>query len=123
LIFRSVRSISSSATRRKADGASTERNSVYQTAILNKKGMLCRMSAQDCEYLCNIIKQENMDYEEFMSYAPKDCQPTVITMESRWKDWAKRIGKKVEDLTEEDKKEEAESWDIACNTPCDWMNS
>ena len=64
-----------------------------------------------------------MDLNELMSYAPKDCQPTVVTRESRLRDWAKRIGKKYEDLTEEDKKKEAEDWDSVCNQPGDWMGS
>ena len=38
-----------------------------------------------------------------MAFAPKDCQPTVITKNSRLEEWAKRLGKKVEDLTDEEK--------------------
>ena len=44
-----------------------------------------------------------MDYREFMQYAPRDCQPEVISRESILEDEAKRLGKKVEELTEEEK--------------------
>ena len=56
-------------------------------------------------------------------FAPKDCQPTVITKQSRLEYWAKRIGKTVDELTEEDKKAEQEDWDKICNNPTDWMGS
>ena len=65
-----------------------------------------------------------MDYKEMMErYAPKDCQPTEVTPKSRLEAWAKRLGKKVEDLTEAEKKAEAENYDAACNSPSDWMGS
>ena len=48
-----------------------------------------------------------MDYREFMSNAPKDCQPTVVDnqkdYEKALKQVAKELGKKVEDLTPEEK--------------------
>ena len=44
-----------------------------------------------------------MDYRKFMQHAPRDCQPEVISRESILKDEAKRLGKKVEELTEEEK--------------------
>ena len=64
-----------------------------------------------------------MDLRELMIYAPKDCQPTVVTQESRLAEWAKRLGKKVEDLTEEDKKAEAEDYAETCMTDYDMMTS
>ena len=64
-----------------------------------------------------------MDYKEMMAHAPKDCQPTVITEESRQEEWAKRLGKKASELTEEEKQAEAEDYAQTCWTPCDWMNS
>ena len=48
-----------------------------------------------------------MDYEEFMSNAPKDCQPTVVNnqkdYEENLKKVARELGKKVEDLTPAEK--------------------
>ena len=64
-----------------------------------------------------------MEYKDLMAFAPKDCQPTVITKNSRLEEWAKRLGKKVEDLTDEEKKAEADDWAQTCCTECDWMNS
>ena len=64
-----------------------------------------------------------MDYRELMSFAPKDCQPTVITKESRLQDWAKHLGKKVEDLTEEEIAAEAENYEKTCMTDYDMLTS
>ncbi|MCD7710209.1 MAG: hypothetical protein LUI04_02500 [Porphyromonadaceae bacterium] len=44
-----------------------------------------------------------MDYKEFMSFAPKDCKPTVISNVSDYAKAkaavAKKYGKEVKDLT------------------------
>lgn len=57
------------------------------------------------------------------AYAPKDCQPTVISKQSRLAEYAKRLGKPVSELTEEEKQAEQEDWDQSCNQPGDWLGS
>ena len=64
-----------------------------------------------------------MDYRDLMNHAPEGTHVTVITRESRLEDYAKKIGKKVEDLTIEDRNNEAEQYDAACWTPYDLMTS
>ena len=64
-----------------------------------------------------------MDYKEMMSRAPQGCQPKVMTSQSRLEDWARHLGKKVEDLTESEKEAERQNWERVCNNPCDWMGS
>ena len=64
-----------------------------------------------------------MDMRELMQYAPKDCQPTVISKESILKDAAKRLGKKVSELSEEEKSEEMEAYNRACMTDYDLLTS
>ena len=48
-----------------------------------------------------------MDYDQFMSFAPKDCQPTVFNLNKDYEEskarLAKELGKKVEDLTSSEK--------------------
>ena len=64
-----------------------------------------------------------MDLRELMQYAPEDCRPTVITKESRLAVYAKRIGKTVDELTEEDKKAEQEDYNQTCWSSYDLMSS
>ncbi len=64
-----------------------------------------------------------MDYNEMMSFAPKDCQPTVLTEQTIYKEKAKRLGKKVEDLTEKEKQEAWDDHDKACMTDYDMLTS
>lgn len=48
-----------------------------------------------------------MDYREFMSHAPEDCKPTVVDNKRDYElakeAVARELGKKVEDLTREEK--------------------
>ena len=64
-----------------------------------------------------------MDYRDLMNHAPEGTHVTVITRESRLENYAKRIGKTVEELTDEDKKNEAEMYDAACWSPYDLATS
>lgn len=50
-----------------------------------------------------------------MSYAPRDLQPKIISRESVLEEQAKRLGKKVDELT----KEEKEAAFAPLNDPCD----
>lgn len=68
-------------------------------------------------------KIKTMDYEEFMSFAPKDCRPTVITKESILADKAKQLHKKVEELTEEEKKQAFDEYSAATSSPYDIASS
>ena len=47
-----------------------------------------------------------MDYREFMQFAPKDCRPTVVDtkgdLRKNEEKLAKELGKKVEELTEDE---------------------
>ena len=59
-----------------------------------------------------------------MQYAPKDCQPTVLTAEnSVYEPMAKELGKKVDELTEEERKEAWSRYDSACMTDYDLLTS
>lgn len=65
-----------------------------------------------------------MDYREMMSFAPKDCQPTVLTADNAvLEPMARQLGKKVEDLTQEEIKEAWERYDNACLTDYDLLTS
>lgn len=72
--------------------------------------------------ITKIIK--TMDYREMMKYAPKDCQPMVIgtPQEEAAEQIAKKYGKKVDELSEEEKAEAmklAEKFKNATNDPLD----
>ena len=65
-----------------------------------------------------------MDYFEMMDeYAPKDCRPGRLTEEGMYENWAKHLGKKVEDLTEQDKNDAWENHDTVCWTEYDLATS
>ncbi len=63
-----------------------------------------------------------MDLKEFMSYAPPEYKPTIISPQSIREDAAKRLNKKVEEVTEEEYQEELEMYRAACMTPADLMS-
>ena len=56
-------------------------------------------------------------------YAPKDCQPGVLTEEKMLDWWAKRLGKTREELTEEEIHAAWENHDAVCWTEADLANS
>ncbi len=65
-----------------------------------------------------------MDYYEMMKeFAPKDCQPTELTVEGIEENWAKHLDKKVEDLTKEEKQAAWDNYDNACWTEYDLATS
>ena len=65
-----------------------------------------------------------MDYYEMRKeFAPKDCQPTELTVDGMYQEKAKRLGKNVEDLTEAEKQEAREDNDNACWTDYDLETS
>ncbi len=65
-----------------------------------------------------------MDYYDMMrQYAPKDCQPGVLTEEKMLDWWAKGLGKTREELTEEEIHAAWENHDAVCWTEADLANS
>ena len=62
-----------------------------------------------------------MDLKEFMSYAPKDCQPTILDLakerEKAREEYCRLKGKKLEELTDEEFREASEL--PMLDDPCD----
>lgn len=64
-----------------------------------------------------------MDLEELMQFAPKDCQPTVITNNSILEEWAKAHNKSVEEMTDEEKEQAKMQYQWCCMTDYDMLTS
>lgn len=64
-----------------------------------------------------------MDYREFMAQAPRDLQPKVLTEESMLQDWAQRLGKTTEELTEEERQQCFQNHINVCWTDYDLATS
>ena len=64
-----------------------------------------------------------MTYEELMSFAPKDCKPTIITKESILQDKAKQLHKDVKQLTEKEKQRAFEEYEAATMSDYDLATS
>lgn len=54
-----------------------------------------------------------------MSYAPKGCEPTVITEESILEDKAKKLHKTVKEMTEKEKQDALKDYRLATEGPYD----
>ena len=63
-----------------------------------------------------------MDLRELMMYAPKELQPTIVDNEKDYQkteeELAEKLGKKVEDLTEAERKDAKETF-MASHGLCD----
>ncbi len=61
-----------------------------------------------------------MDIRDLIQFAPEDCKPTIITRESILEEGAKRLGKTVEEMTDEEKKKEFDNYAAVCMLDTDF---